>query len=177
MEGARTPTNTVQGVVTMTIPTANFISYNSTGISTDKCDFVNKLCDENDVQFVCLQEHFRNSKVTDKYFRAKFNQFNPYIVPGYRPSGQDRGRPKAGLAQLSSKNLDIRKDRVKTNNFRLQAQVLNFPTSRLLWMNIYLPTDPQTIVFDDSELLDVLHEMTKIIEETDYTDIVVNGDL
>ena len=161
----------------ITMPTVNFISYNSTGISTDKCDFVNRLCDENDVQFVSIQEHFKNNKVTDKYFSAKFTKFNPYIIPGFRPSGQDRGRPKAGLAQLSLKGLDIQRSRVKSSSYRIQAQVLVFPTSRLLWINIYLPTDPQTVDFDDSELLDVLHELTNIIEVTEYTDILINGDL
>ena len=159
------------------MPTVNFISYNSTGISSDKCDFINKLCEENDVQFVSLQEHFKNNKVTDKYFRAKFAKFSPYIVPGFRPSGQDKGRPKAGLAQLSKKNLDIKKDRVKSSSFRIQAQILNFLTSKLLWINLYLPTDPQTQVFDESELLEVLQELTNIIRVTEFTDILVNGDL
>ena len=115
MEGAKTPTYPAKGVVIMTIPTVNFLSYNSTGISSDKCDFVNKLCDEYDVTFVSLQEHFKNNKVTEKYFRAKFDEFSPYVIPGYRPSGQDSGRPKAGLAQLSCKSLDVRRDRVKTS--------------------------------------------------------------
>ena len=177
MAGARTPTILQQGVDSMSMPTVNFISYNSTGISADKCCFVNKLCEDNDVAFMSIQEHFKNSKTTDKYFRGKFENFSSYVIPGYRPSGQDSGRPKAGLAQLSSKHLDIRKDRVKTTSFRIQAQVLNFPTSRILWINTYFPTDPQTLAFDDSELMEVLGELTKIIENTDYTDIVWNGDI
>ena len=96
---------------------------------------------------------------------------------GYRPSGQDSGRPKAGLTQFSSKHLDIIKDRVKTTSFRIQAQVLNFPTSRILWINAYFPTDPQPLAFDDSELMEVLGELAKMIENTDYTYIVWNGDI
>ena len=69
--------------------------------------FINRLCEENNVQFVSLHEHFKTNKVTDKYFGAKLGNFNPYIIPGFRPSGQDKGRPKAGLAQLSQKGLDI----------------------------------------------------------------------
>ena len=129
------------------------------------------------MQFVSLQEHFKNNKVTDKYFRAKFAKFSPYILPGFRQSGQDKGRPKAGLAQLSRKNVDLKKDRVKSSSFRIQAQILNFLTSKLLWINLYFPTDPQTREFDDSELLDVLQELTNIIRVTEYTDILVNGDL
>ena len=91
--------------------------------------------------------------------------------------GQDSGRAKAGLAQLIRKSLDIRKDRVKTSSYRIQAQVLNFPTSRILWINTYFPTDPQTVAFDDSELLKVLGKVTKILKLTEYTDAVWNGDI
>ena len=87
----------------MAIPTANFLSYNSTGISTDKCDFINDICEENDVLFVSIQEHFKNSKTTDKYFCKKFPQYNSYVIPGFRAKGQDSGRPKAGLAQMNRK--------------------------------------------------------------------------
>ena len=83
MEGDKSPTYIAQGVFSMTIPTVNFLSYNSTGISSDKCDFVNKLCYENDIKFVSLQEHFKNNKVTDKYCLALSNQFEPFGIPGY----------------------------------------------------------------------------------------------
>ena len=33
------------------------------------------------------------------------------------------------------------------------------------------------MMYDDSELLDVLRDLTKIVETTEYTDIVLNGDL
>ena len=66
---------------------------------------------------------------------------------------------------------------MKTNSYRIQAQVLHFPTSRILWINTYFPSDPQTVLFDDSELLEVLCELTKLVETTDYSDIVRNGDL
>ena len=106
MEGAKSLTFLQKGVVIMTIPTVNFMSYNSTGMSSDKVGFINQLCDENEIMFVSIQEHFKKNKQTDKYFRSKFD-----LIPGYRPSGQDSG---------SRKCLDIRKDRVKTSNFRIQ---------------------------------------------------------
>ena len=161
----------------MAIPTANFLSYNSTGIATEKCRFINDICDENDVMFVSIQEHFKKTKTTDKYFCRKFAKYNPYVIPGYREKTQDTGRPKAGLTQLARKGLDIRKDRISTNSYRIQAQVLNFPTSRILWINTYFPTDPQTAVFDDAELNEVLSELTKILENTKCTDVLWNGDL
>ena len=56
-------------------------------------------------------------------------------------------------------------------------EVLNFPTSRILWINTYLPTDPQTLNFDESELIDVLNEVENIMDETHFNDVIWNGDL
>ena len=106
-----------------------------------------------------------------------FDQFNSYVIPAYRPKTQDSGRAKAGLAQLSLKTVDVKKDRVVTKNWRIQAQVLNFPTSRILWINTYLPTDLQTVDFDESELLDVLNEVENIMDISHFNDIIWNGDL
>ena len=44
-------------------------------------------------------------------------------------------------------------------------------------MNAYLPTEPHTVNFDDSELMEVLCEITNIIEKSGYTDVILNGDL
>ena len=112
------------GLANMATPTANFLSYNSTGIATEKCEFINNICKENDIQFVSIQEHFKNHKTTDKYFCRKFSQYNSYVIPGFRPKEQDSGRPKAGLAQLTRKGLDVKKDRISTNSYRIQAQNL-----------------------------------------------------
>ena len=161
----------------MAIPTVNFLSYNSTGMSAAKCNFIQDICDEFNVTYVSVQEHFKWSKMTNKFFNDKFDKFNCYTIPAYRSKCQDIGRAKAGLAQLSLKNINIRKDRVMTKSWRIQAQVLNLPTSRLLWINTYLPTDPRTINFDDGELLDVLNEVESIMDETNFDDIVWNGDL
>ena len=115
--------------------------------------------------------------MTSKYFIEKFDKYNSYVIPAYRPKTQDSGRAKGGLAQLSLKKVDVKKDRVGTKNWRVQAPVLNFPTSRLLWINTYLPTDPHTVNFDESELLDVLNEIEDIMDENDFNDVILNGDL
>ena len=161
----------------MATPTVNFLSYNSTGISQPKCCWIRELCKILDITYLSIQEHFRNSKSTDKYFCDEFQAYNSYVIPGFRALGQDSGRPKGGLAQLSDKNLSVRKDRILTKNFRIQAQLLNFPNSRLLWINSYLPNDPLTVNFDDTELTEVLVEVEKIMDKTDFDDIIWNGDL
>ena len=83
----------------------------------------------------------------------------------------------AGIAQLSKKTVSIRKDRVVTHNPRIQAQILNFENSKLLWVNSYLPNDPLTVDFDESELLTVFNEIERILDSTEYGDVVWCVDL
>ena len=157
---------------------ATFLSYNSTGINSVKCQFINDLSDEYNVNYVAIQEHFKCTKNTDKFFRDKFGQYYSYVIPGHRTPGQEYGRAKAGLAQLSRKSIDIRKDRINTRSFRIQAQVLNFSSGKILWVNTYLPTDPQTVdKFDDTELLELLNEIETILTSIAYTDVIWAGDL
>ena len=157
---------------------ATFLSYNSTGINSVKCQFINELSDEYNVNYVAIQEHFKCTKNTDKFFRDKFGQYYSYVIPGHRTPGQEYGRAKAGLAQLSRKSIDIRKDRINTRSFRIQAQVLNFSSGKILWVNTYLPTDPQTVdKFDDTELLELLNEIETILTSIAYTDVIWAGDL
>ena len=110
--GGLTPTIQQQGLVIMATPTVNFLSYNSTGIAAAKCQFIQDICDNHNIAYLSIQEHFKWSKVTSKYFIEKFDKYNSYVIPAYRPKSQDSGRAKAGLAQLSLKTVDVKKDRV-----------------------------------------------------------------
>ena len=160
------------------VDSATFMSYNSTGIDNPvKCRWINDICDEYDVNFLNIQEHFKSSKTTDKYFRDKFPGYYSVIVPGHRSPGQDTGRAKAGLGQLCSKSLAVKRDRVTSKNYRVQAQVLHLPTTTVLWINTYLPTDPQQRNFDDTELQNSLTEVDNIITNTVHDDIVWGSDL
>ena len=158
--------------------TVTFMSYNSTGLSSAKCQWIQEICDKNDVDYISIQEHFKqSSKSLDKYFRNNFKDHYSYVIPAYRRPGQDSGRAKAGVAQLSRKTISVKKDRVVSRSFRIQAQVLNLPSSRLLWINTYLPTDPQRMNYDDSELMEVLGEVETILSTVTYTDVLWTGDM
>ena len=74
--------------------------------------------------------------------------------------------------------MSVKKDRVTTRSYRLQAQILNISFARILWINSYLPTDPQTIgAYDPSDLLEMLGEVEYILETENYTDVIWVGDL
>ena len=91
--------------------------------------------------------------------------------------GTDTGGCKGGLAQLSLESIDVRKERLKTKNWRLQAQILNFPQIRVLWINAYLPTDPQVESWDETDLVCCLSEVESIINVSDCNNILLCGDL
>ena len=118
-----------------------FMSYNSTGLDSAKIRFSTDLCEEYDVDFLALQEHFKFVNA-DKLFRKGFSDFFSYVIPGYREPGQVLGRAKAGLAQPITKKYSMKKRRVKTMSKRVQAQILELPHSRVLWLNTYLPPNP-----------------------------------
>ena len=48
------PTTKQQEVADM----VTFMSYNSTGMSTVKCQWINEICEENNVDYLAIQEHF-----------------------------------------------------------------------------------------------------------------------
>ena len=121
------PTNIehVEGETTVT-----FMSYNPTGLdSTAKCRFSNDIVDEYNVDFLSIQEHFKSTKNTDQYFKKKFPDHFSYVIAANRSPGQEYGRAKAGLAQLTKKNLEVKKSRIITQGYRVQAQILSLPSS------------------------------------------------
>ena len=60
----------------------------------------------------------------------------------------------------------------------MQAQLLHFPSSSLLWINTYLPNDPGLMRgWDDSELQKCLSEIERVIRETTHSDVLLSADL
>ena len=155
-----------------------FMSWNSTGFNNVKSKWLNNILSEKHVDFCSIQEHFKTVSHSDKFFRSSFKNFSSYVLPAVRPPGQDSGRASGGIAQLVRKDLGIKKERVSSQNYRIQAQVLNLPSGRLMWINTYFPTDPQLVgEFDDTDLQEVLAEVETILNNCNYTDLVWGSDL
>ena len=119
----------------MTQPNATFLSFNSTGMNSIKSSWIRDLIDLTDASYVQIQEHFKFSNSTDQFFDDQFPSFKSYVIPAKRDSFQDSGRAKGGLAQLATSKLNVRRERVKCNNFIIQAQILQFKAVRILWIN------------------------------------------
>ena len=153
-----------------------FMSYNSTGLDSVKVNFSIDICEEYDVNILAIQEHFKFVNI-GKCFKSCFGDFSSYAIPGHRGPGQMTGIAKAGLAQLCRKEYVVKKVRVGTTGFRVQAQVLEMPTSRILWINTYFPTDPQLQQYDDGELQELLEQVRDIIRTAQFDDIIWGSDI
>ena len=160
----------------MKYKTTNFMSYNSTGLDLVKTSWIRELIDTCNIDFFQLQEHFKITKSLDSFFKKEFPNNDSFVIPAHREPFQDSGRGRGGLAQLSWKNLQVKKERILSKNWRVQAQILHFGGYRLIWINCYFPTDPQTLEFDDNELLAAQNEIENILDSNVFDDCVVGGD-
>ena len=102
--------------------------------------------------------------------------YNASICNAFREECRDTGRAKGGLAQLSLKTLNVEREVVKTTGWRIQAQILRFGGWRLLWVNVYFPTDPRILNFDEQELLVVQEELRRILDQGGYDGCICAGD-
>ena len=108
-------------------------------MNTIKSDWICDLIQSCDIQFFQLQEHFKKTKTLETFFRDQFPLCDSFVIPAFRESGQDSGRAKGGLTHLTSRKINVRKQRISTTNWRLQAQILHFGNYRLLWLNAWIP--------------------------------------
>ena len=142
--------------------TLNFMSYNSTGLDSIKTDWIRTIMKTCKIDFFQLQEHFKTTKTLDSYFRKEFPTSDSYVIKGFRETFQDAGRAKGGLAQLTSKQMDIKKEKIPSKSWRIQSQILHMNSYKVIWFNCYFHTDPQTFQYDDGELMEVLNEIAQL---------------
>ena len=72
----------------------------------------------------------------------------------------------------------MKKTRLPTKSYRIQAQVLHLPATRVLWLNTYSPTDPQLVgQYDDGDLQELLSEVEELLAGGSFDDVVWGSDL
>ena len=68
-------------------------------------------------------------------------------------------------------------DDVSPGYWRLQAIIVKTGNSRLLVINSYFPTDPLTIRFNESDLIETLEFVNKILEDNIFSSVLLLGDI
>ena len=99
------------------------------------------------------------------------------MIKGFREAFQDASRAKEGLAQLTSKQIDIKKKKIPSKRWRIQSQILHMNSYKVIWFNCYFPTYLQTFQYDDGELMEVLNEIEYILVNSEFDDCIIGGDL
>ena len=115
-------------------------SYNSTGFSQNKIDFMKTLMLFTDI--FCLQEHLlmtsKNKKHsnTDKIRKEFGQQCDMYITAATKSSTEiTSGRAKGGLCTMWKKGLTKYVSKIETQNSRIQATKFSFESCNVLVIN------------------------------------------
>ena len=174
MTGAMALTSSIEEPAMVT-----FGSYNSTGMDIAKIKWIKDIIIEHEIDFFAVQEHFKNTKTTQKYFSDHFSDKRCFVTPAVRAPGQTVGRCAGGLLQLSDKSLTTKIDKLAQKSFRIQAQILHISASKILWVTTYLPNDPgpASAAWDETELLICLAQVESLLTSTTHDEIVWAGDL
>ena len=157
-----------------TISKVTFLSWNSTGIDVIKCEYLNELMDEKEVDFCQIQEHFKTTKNTRNFFAQHFPDYNVSIKEAFRRPGTDSGRGIAGIGQLMKKDLNINKKRIVFKSPRIQGHLLEFGNAEILWINIYWPTDNRKQ--DTEEIINLISELETKISHYPEAKLIMGGD-
>ena len=75
------------------------------------------------------------------------------------------------------KNLCKNITNVSPLNSRVQAIILSTADFRLLIINTYFPTDPGTVSFDETELVEILMCINEILENEGFDHVITLGDI
>ena len=151
------------------------ISYNSRGFDDCKKDFVKDLLNIAGCQaIICNQENFilkKNAYMVKQTLPEHNIVFKEAVKDGFD------GRPKNGMFIAIPKSLkvDAIKD-VSPESFRIQSVTITVGAYKFLLINTYFPTDSQSRS-DESELLVMLSDIKKILENNEFEDVVWTGDI
>ena len=117
-----------------------------------------------------MQEHFvlrGNSYIVQKALPNSHIFFKSAVK-----DNQDYGRAKNGMFVAVPDKLKERFNDVSPAHWRVQA--VTFDSTLII--NVYLPTDPRTINYNDQELLETLEVIKSVLETNHATRVLITGD-
>ena len=149
-------------------------SYNSRGFNTCKREFIRNFslmagCKT----FIFNQENFL---LKNNGYMARNALPDHYLF--IKPAVKDglEGRPKNGMFIAVPASLKEFAKKVTVNSDRLQCIITEMSSSKLLLINSYFPTDPR-VDFDENDLLTLLADIRKIVDENDFDHVILGGDI
>ena len=156
-----------------------FYSYNSRGFGTLKQDFMRFLLSDtatpNSLPILCNQENFILRDNSYK-LRKAFPGYQLLINPAIKDQ-LSTGRPSNGMFIAFPDSIKNNVIDVSPGFWRVQAAKISFNSTNLLLINSYLPTDPQRNTVDETDLLETLGHIKKVVANNVCDDILWAGDL
>ena len=155
----------------------SFLSYNSTGWSKFKAQFVADTAASNDALIVAVQEHFQLNENVVK-LEIGLENFDVFALPAFKSDlCISTGRPSGGLALFYPKSMGHCVNRLLVpNSKRVQGITLMDQGEKMLIINVYFPTDKRQNVND--ELVCTLQDVNYLLDEHgNGSKVIIMGDL
>ena len=112
---------------------------------------------------ICGQEHFQLKNCKFRIANTFSDDLELFFKPAVKSnSSLGKGRPKGGLFMAWKKSIVKKSTRISSENFRIQAAILEFEDCKLLLINTYFPCDSQNVVLSNDEAA----EIQKLLSET-----------
>ena len=152
-------------------------SYNSTGLGSDKVDYIRTLLSKNVIDFMLLQETWLLPNSLEKLGSIN-KDYVFYGVSGICHSQLLTGRPYGGTAILWHKKFNNGVKRIDSINCnRLSAVRLDVMDCNILLINCYMPCDNWNKTHVDERFCDVLDEIESLIAKYPADRVIIGGDL
>ena len=150
----------------------SILSFNMHGFSQGE-SFLSDVCAGLHHDVIFLQEHWLNSDQVTKItnFNANYVGFGESAMSKTTTSGILYGRPYGGVCSLVRKSLCG-----KVSCKLIAERMVAISICNSLFINVYLPCDDGSIEAYD-QILDILSEATRIVDEGKYDYIFFGGDL
>ena len=157
----------------------SIICQNTGGWSDQKAETLLTVINAHKADLCCVQEHFKLAKNIYQ-MKEKFKDFCIFSIPAFKNNNFiSKGRPSGGLAIIYRKYLEeYITEIIIPESRRVQAIHLKINGQAYVFINIYMPTDPQSNNFDDTDILKTLQDIRYVFNLYDPSvNFVLMGDM
>ena len=160
-----------------TLDTLSSLSYNSTGWSDFKGNFINTILISHSIYICAIQEHMQLENNVHRLQKC-FPSYDVFSTPAVKDNSHvNSGRPSGGLAFVYSNNIGKYVQHLSVpNSDRVQGLLLKLPDVSYLYINCYFPVDHRN--HDVDILIKTLQDVKYLLDSRDNEcNVVMLGDL